>query len=163
MQSSKHNFEDIFFSFMLEYGRLERLMCERSGLYSGQPRVLTTLMSGDGITLKELAYRTGLGPSSLSVSVRNMEKSGLLRKEVTPGDHRTCLIYLTEKGYGHAALFHQLIQTYFSELNSSFEADMPVNLENTLGRLLDITGSYYEQLKQHFITGENHYGHQSFE
>lgn len=147
MQYPKHNFGDIFFSFMLEYDKLERLMCEKSGLYSGQPRVLTTLMSGDGITLKELAYRTKLGPSSLSVSVRNMEKSGLVRKEITPDDHRTCLIYLTEKGHGHATLFHQLIHTYFSELNSSFEADMPANLEGILERLLSITNSYYEQLK----------------
>lgn len=163
MMPPNQNLGEIFFSFILEYDKLERLICERSGLYSGQPRVLTTLRAGDGITLKELAYRTRLGPSSLSVSVRNMEKAGLVRKEASPDDHRTCLIYLTEKGHEHAYLFRQLIRAYFSELNSSFEADMPVNLENTLERLLDITGSYYEQLKQHFITGENHYGHQSFE
>lgn len=147
MQPPKHDFGDIFFSFMLEYDKLERLICEKSGLYSGQPRVLTTLMAGDGITLKELASRTKLGPSSLSVSIRNMEKSGLVRKEISSDDHRTCLIYLTEKGYIHANLFHQIICAYFSELNSAFETDMPANFKDILERLLNITASYYEQLK----------------
>ncbi len=147
MQSPEQNFEDIFFSFMIEYDKLERLMCEKSGLYSGQPRILTTLMSGDGITLKELASRTRLGPSSLSVSIRNMEKSGLVQKKNPPDDHRTCLIYLTERGHGHATLFRQIIRAYFSKLSSAFEADMPANFEDILERLLGITASYYEQLK----------------
>lgn len=147
MQSQNPNFGDIFFSFMIGYDKLERLMCEKSGLYSGQPRVLTTLMTGDGITLKELARRAKLGPSSLSVSIRNMEKAGLVRKEAAPDDHRTCLIYLTEKGRKHASLFCHFIHAYFSELHSSFETDMPASLEDILERLLNITDSHYEQIK----------------
>ena len=147
MSPGKFDFGDTFYSFIYEFYKLERLMCEQSGLYSGQSRILTTLMTEDGITLKELARRAKLGSSSLSVSIRNMEKSGLAQKKILPDDHRICLIYLTDKGRSHAYSFHQLIHTYFSELSSSFETNMPASLEEVLERFLNITDSYYEQLK----------------
>lgn len=147
MDSDRLSFGDSFFSFIYEFDKLERLISKKTNLYSGQPRILTILMTEDGITLKELANRTHLGMPSLSVSIKNMEKSGLVYKIPDPDDSRTSHIYLTEKGQSYGEAFHHLIHAYFLKLEEAFQSNSPDNLEDIIKQFLDTTTSYYNQIQ----------------
>ena len=82
-----------------------------AGLYQGQPRILTILKSNEGVTLSELSPLCGIGLPSLSVSLRNLQKSGLIRKEGTGKNQK---LYLTELGQQRALAFHQEIDSFFN-------------------------------------------------
>lgn len=147
MQTQKFEYGDTFFSFMNEFDKMERLICQKTSLYSGQPRILTVLMTEEGISLKKLAELTKLGMPSLSVSVRNLEKAHFVYKEAVPNDNRTSLIYLTAEGRRQAENFHKLIHGFFQELNDSFLKNHPDNLSEIIGMFLSTTLSYHQQLK----------------
>lgn len=59
-----------------------------SGLTVAQVETLTLLYDADGLTLKELSGRLGLAHSTVSGIVDRLEKRGLVRREVDPGDRR---------------------------------------------------------------------------
>lgn len=147
MQTQKYEFGDIFFSFINEFDKMERLICQKTSLYSGQPRILTVLMTEEGISLKRLAELTKLGMPSLSVSVRNLEKSQFVYKESVPGDNRTSLIYLTPKGRQQAENFHKLIHGFFQKLDNSFRENTPDNLSDIIRMFLETTADYHLTLK----------------
>ncbi len=111
-------FGSLIFSLMYEFSKMERKMSSNAGLYSGQPRVLTILKFNEGCTLSELSEICSIGMPSLSVSVRNMEKSGLLRREISGSDGRVQKIYLTEEGYQRAQMFHDEIDAFYSDFLS---------------------------------------------
>ena len=89
----------------------ERNFCKVAGLYQGQPRILTILKANEGVTLSELSPLCGIGLPSLSVSLRNLQKSGLIRKEGTGKNQK---LYLTELGEQCALAFHQEIDSFFN-------------------------------------------------
>lgn len=116
MPVDRYQFGHHFYTFSHEFAKLERTLCRKAGLYSGQPRVLTMLKDNEGCTLSMLSELCGIGMPSLSVSVRNMEKSGLIRKGSTERDSRAQLLYLTDPGREKAELFHTFIDAFFKEL-----------------------------------------------
>lgn len=112
---NRYDFGGLMFSLTHEYARLMRQVSVRAGLYTGQPRVLTMIKDNDGCTLKELSELCDIGTPSLSVSVRNMEKSGLLRRE-RGTDGRNQKIFLTESGREKAVAFHLEIDRFYKEM-----------------------------------------------
>lgn len=142
----RFDFGNSLFSFFQEFEKLDRTICKMSNLYSGQPRVLTILMTGDGVTLKELANLCHIGMPSLSVSVRNMEKTGLVNKVVDSNDSRVCRIYLTELGRERGQTFHNTIDAYFKDIMDTFGETDSIYLYDTLNKLHNITRNYNERL-----------------
>jgi DNA-binding MarR family transcriptional regulator len=75
------------------------------------------LQENEGLTLSALSPLCSIGLPSLSVSLRNLQKSGLIRKEGTGKNQR---VYLTETGRQRAWAFHLQIdafyQAYFQHL-----------------------------------------------
>ena len=90
MPISRYDFGGLVFTVTRDFARMERNFCKVAGLYQGQP--------------------------SLSVSLRNLQKSGLLRKEGT-GKNQT--LYLTELGHQCAMIFHQEIDSFFTQYFST--------------------------------------------
>ncbi|MBE6991663.1 MAG: MarR family transcriptional regulator [Ruminococcaceae bacterium] len=140
-------FGSLIFSLMYEFSKMERKMSSNAGLYSGQPRVLTILKFNEGCTLSELSDICGIGMPSLSVSVRNMEKSGLLRREISGSDGRVQKIYLTEEGYQRAEMFHEEIDAFYSEFLGSLSEEKIDKLAEHLELMKDTFAGYNE--KQH--------------
>lgn len=112
MPISRYDFGGLVFTVTRDFARLERNFCKVAGLYQGQPRILTILKSNEGVTLSELSPLCGIGLPSLSVSLRNLQKSGLIRKEGTGKNQK---LYLTELGEQRALAFHQEIDSFFSQ------------------------------------------------
>lgn len=112
MPISRYDLGGLVFTVTRDFARLERNFCKVAGLYQGQPRILTILKSNEGVTLSELSPLCGIGLPSLSVSLRNLQKSGLIRKEGTGKNQK---LYLTDLGHQRALAFHQEIDDFFSQ------------------------------------------------
>ena len=104
MPITRFDFGGLIFTVTRDFARLERNFCKVVGLYQGQPRILTILKSNEGVTLSELSPLCSIGLPSLSVSLRNLQKSGMIRKEGAGKNQR---IYLTDLGQDHARAFHR--------------------------------------------------------
>lgn len=68
------------------------------GIHPGQLPVLKTVQENEGISLRELAKRLHVKPPTVTVTVKRMERAGLLCKKSDTEDLRISRIYLTEKG-----------------------------------------------------------------
>ena len=79
MPISRYDFGGLVFAVTRDFARLERNFCKVAGLYQGQPRILTILKANEGVTLSELSPLCGIGLPSLSVSLRTLQKSSLIR------------------------------------------------------------------------------------
>ena len=71
---------------------------ENYGLYPGQSRILHTISELNGSTQKELADSLNISPASLAVSVKRLEKAGIVAKAADTSDLRSNRIFITEKG-----------------------------------------------------------------
>lgn len=69
-------------------------------LSPGQPKVLSSLRVQEGYLQKELAALCHVEPATMVVLLSNMEKRGMIRKEVdhVSGGKRAFRIFLTEEG-----------------------------------------------------------------
>lgn len=68
------------------------------GLHIGQPRILYTIKELNGATQKEIADKLNVTPASLAVSIKRMERAGLIEKNISESDLRRNYITLTDYG-----------------------------------------------------------------
>jgi MarR family transcriptional regulator, organic hydroperoxide resistance regulator len=74
-------------------------MClSTEGISYGMWYFLRVLWEQDGLSQKELSYRTGFTQPTSVEAVRNMKKRGLIRITDDPNDARQMRIYLTQAG-----------------------------------------------------------------
>ena len=60
-----------------------------------QARVLLVLAKNDGVSIDFLANKTNIGKSSITKSVKILEKKEFLTKEIDPDDNRKKIIKIT--------------------------------------------------------------------
>lgn len=88
----------------LTYHRLNhQKFLEDLGLYYGQPMMLMCLADNGELSQKELARFLHTSSAAVAVSVKRLEKKGLLKKRVDKEDMRFNKIALTEEGAKKAA------------------------------------------------------------
>lgn len=78
------------------------------------PKILFTLMTqqdSGALTQKEIADRIGTAAPTVAISLKRMERAGLVQKTVNQSDQRQNYITLTEKG---RTLTHESIRAYES-------------------------------------------------
>lgn len=68
------------------------------GVYFGQPPILEYLSKNESCTQKELADHLSVSPPSVAMSIKRMQKAGLVDKSADSSDLRYNRISLTEKG-----------------------------------------------------------------
>lgn len=129
------------------FSAIIRTFARQSRLYSGQPRILTVLKDSGGCTLSQLSAKTRIGMPSLSVSVRNLHKNGLVY--YNQGRVRNRELYLTEEGEARAFAFHQLYDEFIKGLHEALIAEG--NPETTVSAIKSIDAylaNYYNELTQ---------------
>ncbi len=77
--------------------------------------VLLALWDGDGILIKQIGERLGMGIGTLNPILNRLEKQGWLSKEPSPLDKRAMLVSLNEKAITSKQAIHSAI---LSEVNS---------------------------------------------
>lgn len=89
-------------------------------IYFGQPPILCFLRESPGATQKDIAEALHISPPSIAVSVKRMEKSGLICRETDKNDARRNNLFLTEKGVEQddfaRATFDSIDETLLSNL-----------------------------------------------
>ena len=77
--------------------RAEELLTE-IGLHAGQEMLLVALQDNDGITQSELAERLMIQPSTMTNTLKRMERVGIVTRRVDSDDQRVTRVYITDKG-----------------------------------------------------------------
>lgn len=140
----RYDFGGLVFGVTYDFARLERNFCKVAGIYQGQPRILTILKQNEGVTLSELSPLCNIGMPSLSVSLRNLQKSGLVRKEGTGKNQK---LYLTETGRERALIFHEQIDAFYKEFLSGLGDEVATQLNDSLQRFDDYLKDFNEQFE----------------
>lgn len=108
-------------------------------LSPGQPKVLSRLRYQEGYLQKELASLCHVEPATMVVLLSNMEKRGMIRKEVdhVSGGKRAFRIYLTEEGRILANQVNRVVEEIEEKGFVGFSEDEKDQLISLLGRLTD--------------------------
>lgn len=108
-------------------------------LSPGQPKVLSRLRYQEGYLQKELAALCHVEPATMVVLLSNMEKRGLIRKEVdhVSGGKRAFRIYLTEEGRRLAHQVDLVVEEIEERGFAGFSEEEKDVLISLLGRLAE--------------------------
>lgn len=71
---------------------------ERIGMRYSYRHVMKPLMENESLTQLELVKITELKAPTISITLRNMEREGIVRREKNDNDRRETHVYITEKG-----------------------------------------------------------------
>ena len=132
------------------------------GLSTGQPKVLTILLAGEGYVQKDLAERCMVEPATMTTLLRRMEQSGLIYKKATYGTNgkRAMSVFLTDKGRELAQKVEDMAresdELCMSELNEEERVEI-CNLmrkaRHTLEEKLELEESERKRMLWNQITG----------
>lgn len=108
-------------------------------LSPGQPKVLSSLRVQEGYLQKELAALCHVEPATMVVLLSNMEKRGMIRKEVdhVSGGKRAFRIYLTEEGRRLAGKVNCVVEEIEEKGFAGFSEEEKDQLICLLGRLAE--------------------------
>lgn len=118
---------------------LNRLLQENNvtSFNSEQGKILYPLWKEDGVTVTELATRTGLALNTLSKMLQTMEQQMLIERRVTAEDKRSKRIFLAELGQQAKAESEKLSNIMTDCIYDGFSDEEIVQFEEQLKRLLN--------------------------
>ena len=116
------------------YSRIQSLLAE-VGLYRGQPPILMLLYKNDGMSQKEMARALNLSPATMTVTLKRMEKAGLVLREMDEHDQRILRVHLSEKGREMCETGESRIGVVTAELLEGFTLEEQQQLNEYLGRI----------------------------
>lgn len=105
------------------------------GLYFGQPNILEYIRNNDLCLQKDIACAMHITPASVAISLKRMEKAGLITR--TPDDHdvRKNLISITEKGEKALSEFRKICDSTDNDMFRGFSNEEQNALHTLLLRL----------------------------
>lgn len=128
--------------FEMRFGRLIRMYYSRIqsqlaevGLYRGQPPILMLLYKNDGMSQKEMARALNLSPATMTVTLKRMEKAGLVLREMDEHDQRILRVHLSEKGREMCETGESRIGVVTADLLEGFTLEEQQQLNEYLGRI----------------------------
>lgn len=80
------------------FGKYVSRELEAIGMRASYRHVMKPLMEQDGMTQLELVNITKLKAPTISITLRNMEREGIVRREKNDVDRRETHVYITDKG-----------------------------------------------------------------
>ena len=116
------------------YGRMQAQLAE-VGLYRGQPPILGLLYQHDGMSQKEMAGALNLSPATMTVTLKRMEKAGLVRREMDEHDQRILRVHLSEQGRQMWLNSTEQIRAVTEELMEGFSAEERQQMHDYLLRV----------------------------
>ncbi|HHW08394.1 MAG TPA: MarR family transcriptional regulator [Firmicutes bacterium] len=120
----------------LHYRRSQQLYGD-SGLHPGQIPIMFALWREDGQIQKELAKRLHLSAATVTVSLKRLEKAGLLERRRDQDDQRQSRVFLTERGRAlHQEVLESLRITDRDSL-AGFSAAETAQFKQYLHRVID--------------------------
>ena len=112
---------------------LSRRILDAAGLQRGRLPILEVIQQKDGCTQHEIAELLHVSPASIAVSLRRMERDGLLQRSTDETDQRCRRIRITDAGRATA----QTCRAGFDALDKRMFSAFSQEEAETLGHLLD--------------------------
>ncbi len=117
----------------------EHAVVKGSDLSPGQMHAIEIIGHEKSLRMKELAEKLGVTTGTLTVTVDNLEKKGLIERRPHETDRRSYLVGLTEKGNRYFEQHHeyhvQLTGEMMSVLSEEEAAVFGVVLKKVLGAM----------------------------
>ena len=113
---------------------------EAIGIPDGYRMILMILSRLDGAPQQDLAKRCCLSKPTVSLTLSNMEASGLIRRVVNEKDKRIINVYLTDSGREMNNNIIKLIKETEEEFLKDFSDKEKEELKNLLERILANAG-----------------------
>ena len=121
--------------------RLERINFNRDvaeeGLFAGQHKIIMFLKFQGSATIGEIAKETGTKPSTVSVSVKRMEKAGFVKRRQSKADGRITEILLTPKGQAVPEHIHHKMEAEEKMLTNGLTDDEINILSDLLDKIIE--------------------------
>ena len=120
-------------------GRLfDKLLSEADidAFNGAQGRILYVLWQEDGVSISEIARRTGLANTTLTSMLDRMVEAGLICRETVPGDRRRQRIALTEKSRALKDDYERISKRMNDLYYMGFSEEEYAQLEGYLLRIL---------------------------
>jgi DNA-binding MarR family transcriptional regulator len=92
------------------------LFFEKNNIPDGYRALLVVLGKEDGISQLNIANHIGLKPSTISITLKKMERDGLIVRQNDENDQRMSRVYLTEHGQCIADKLYALSDTTYQLL-----------------------------------------------
>jgi DNA-binding MarR family transcriptional regulator len=105
------------------------------GLYFGQPMILEYVLQHDACTQKELADAMHISAASIAVTIKRIEKSGLITRTPDEADSRKNHLSITEKGKEALKEFRKICDSTDEAMFRDFTAEERETLHKLLVRL----------------------------
>ena len=102
-----------------------------------QGRILYVLWQKDAVSISALSAQTSLANTTLTSMLDRMESSGLIVRQPSPTDRRSCLIALTEKAKQLQQDYDRISQQMNELYYRGFSEDEIRQFESYLYRVLD--------------------------
>ena len=149
MRTSNNNFIvhegnrtlQIFNEASFLYGEFIGAEMERIGMRYSYRYVLNPLMENESLTQLELVRITGQKPPTISITLRNMEREGIVERAKNGGDKRETHVSLTEKG-----------KKMYAKVLASLEKMEKVVLKGISEKELNAMSSTVEKMKKNIET-----------
>lgn len=123
------------------YGEFISAEMERIGMRYSYRYVLNPLMENESLTQLELVRITGQKPPTISITLRNMEREGIVERAKNGGDKRETHVSLTEKG-----------KKMYAKVLASLEKMEKVVLKGISEKELNAMSSTVEKMKKNIET-----------
>ena len=85
-----------------KFSLLKRILfariCNRSGIYFGQPPIIAYILDHDGCTQKDIADFLKVTPASIALSTKRLQKNGYIQKQPDEKNLRCNRLHLTPLG-----------------------------------------------------------------
>lgn len=128
------------------FARLAKIGVEQPwNLRNTDLRILNILDGEESVAISEIARRTRVDKAWISRSVRELEKSGLVEKQLDPKDSRVSLAVLTQNG---RALLEEIRPHVSVAEGKVLEGIKPAAFKRDLDRLLENAEAILEKAEK---------------
>ncbi|MBE6038312.1 MAG: MarR family transcriptional regulator [Anaerofustis stercorihominis] len=112
-------------------------LLEQIDIHPGQVPLLMFLNSSDGMTQAEIANHLFVSAPTINVSVKRLEKAGLIEKRADENDARMIRIYITEMGKDTANKLDMSNQKLEDEMFEGFTPEEKMLFRRLLMQIRD--------------------------
>jgi len=118
----------------LYYARMQEKLAQ-VGLYRGQAPIMGLLNQYDGMSQKQMADALNLSPATMTVTLKRMEKAGLIVREMDGKDQRVLRVHLSDEGREMCKKGQEQCAIVSDELLEGFTAQEEAQLREYLERI----------------------------
>lgn len=128
--------------------RLIEKKLEGTGIHRAQHRLLMSLADNQFVSQVDLARHLEVTPATIAVSLKSMEKDGLICRKVKGEDNRANFVELTEKGKRIVEDSREYFDSVDEQMYQGFSQEERKELSNYLDRVYDNMNQMAKQHKQ---------------